>query len=196
MDPELPFRLTLLAILVIASPITGYYRVKAFKAGGKVSRDAEPPAIRWTLNLSGFAFGVVFCLYLVDPDLVAWGRFPLPTEVRWAAAGIGVTSIPALWWILSNLSTNITRTVVARENAYLVTTGPYRFVRHPLYSFMLVSWIGLCVMIANLVMAAILVGVFSAIYLRTRIEEEHLIAKFGDEYRSYMERTGRFFPKI
>ncbi len=196
MDPEVPFRITLLALLAISMPISAYYRIKADKAGGEVSRASEPPAIRWSINGFGFAFMGTFLAYMIDPSWVAWGRLEIPRWIRWIGAGVGVASIPALWWILSNLGTNITRTVVVRENAYLVMTGPYRFVRQPLYSFLLVSWMGLCVMIASWIMAALLVGAFTALFFRTRIEEENLIAKFGDDYRDYMQTTGQFFPRI
>ena len=196
MDPEVPFRITLLALLAISMPISAYYRIKADKAGGEVSRASEPPAIRWSINGFGFAFMGTFLAYMIDPSWVAWGRLEIRRWIRWIGAGVGVVSIPALWWILSNLGTNITRTVVVRENAYLVMTGPYRFVRQPLYSFAFVSWIGLCVMIASWIMAAMLVGGFTAVFFRTRIEEENLIARFGDDYRSYMKRTGRFFPRL
>ncbi len=196
MDPEVPFRMTLLALLAISMPISAYYRIKADKAGGEVSRASEPPAIRWSINGFGFAFMGTFLAYMIDPSWVAWGRLEIPRWIRWIGAGVGVVSIPALWWILSNLGTNITRTVVVRENAYLVTTGPYRFVRQPLYSFLAVSCIWLCVMIASWTMAAMLVGAVTALFFRTRIEEENLIVKFGDDYRDYMATTGQFFPRI
>ena len=49
---------------------------------------------------------------------------------------------------------------------------------------------------ANWLLALLGVLAFSMMVIRTRIEEEKLIERFGDEYRSYMERTGRFLPRV
>jgi protein-S-isoprenylcysteine O-methyltransferase Ste14 len=77
-----------------------------------------------------------------------------------------------------------------------VTSGPYRWVRHPFY-----DCVALCVL-ANSVVAAnwflfstggLAVGLM---VVRTRKEEEKLLARFGDAYRAYMERTGRFLPRL
>lgn len=96
MDPELPFRITLLALLAIGMPISAYYRIKAYKAGGRISRASEPPAIRWSLNGFGFAFMGIFFAYMIDPTWVAWGRLEIPRWIRWIGAGFGVASTPAL----------------------------------------------------------------------------------------------------
>ena len=77
-----------------------------------------------------------------------------------------------------------------------MTSGPYRWVRHPMYiggtllfsSFVLLtaSWlIALCVVIA-----------LSMLMMRSRLEEQRLIDKFGDAYRDYQNQTPRFLPRL
>jgi protein-S-isoprenylcysteine O-methyltransferase Ste14 len=97
-------------------------------------------------------------------------------------------------WTFVTLGTNITDTVVTRREAFLVTNGPYRWVRHPFYLAF-----GLGVTADTLATANWFLGItglitFAVIVLRTKREEENLIARFGDEYRSYMTRSGRFLP--
>ncbi|MBI3320029.1 MAG: isoprenylcysteine carboxylmethyltransferase family protein [Candidatus Omnitrophica bacterium] len=86
--------------------------------------------------------------------------------------------------------------VVTRKDHTLVTSGPYRYVRHPFYlSF------GLGVLGGSLAMAnwfILLTGVLPLGFLmaRTRIEEAKLIGRFGVEYQEYMRRVGRFLPRF
>ena len=82
-------------------------------------------------------------------------------------------------------------------NHKLVTHGPYRFVRHPMNVVFPVVSIVLFLMSANWVIGAaalILIGTLSIV--RAPIEEKQLIERFGEEYRTYMQRTGRFFPRL
>jgi protein-S-isoprenylcysteine O-methyltransferase Ste14 len=98
--------------------------------------------------------------------------------------------------MFSSLGRSITDSVIVRERAALVTHGPYRWIRHPLYTFGALFFLGVGLMAANA-----LVFVFGGLgltmlALRTPREEAKLIEKFGDEYRRYMARTGRFFPAL
>jgi protein-S-isoprenylcysteine O-methyltransferase Ste14 len=101
-----------------------------------------------------------------------------------------------LIWTLRNLGRNLTDTVVTRRAHTLVCSGPYRWVRHPFYDA-----VALCIL-ANAITAAnwflFLTGglVVVLLIVRTRKEEENLLLRFGDSYRAYVERTGRFLPKI
>lgn len=125
-------------------------------------------------------------------------RFSLefPGWLRWTGAALGVVCIPLFFWILRSLGTNITPTVATRKDHTLITHGPYRWVRHPLYTVGMLFWTGISLTTANwLIGGTIILGTLFLV-IRTPIEEEKLIEKFGDEYREYMKRTGRFFPRL
>ena len=84
---------------------------------------------------------------------------------------------------------------MTRKTHTLVTRGPYRWVRHPFYDSA-----ALCILANSLVAAnwyILLTGALTLLLLviRTRKEEENLLNRFGDDYRAYMQRTGRFLPK-
>jgi protein-S-isoprenylcysteine O-methyltransferase Ste14 len=91
---------------------------------------------------------------------------------------------------------NLTDTVVTRENHTLVRTGPYRFVRHPFYLAFAIALVGGSLVTVNWFI--FLSGCVPLAFLvaRTRIEEEKLVERFGDEYRDYMAKTGRFWPRM
>ena len=76
----------------------------------------------------------------------------------------------------------------------LATRGLYARVRHPIYSGMLLATIGLAATVADVIAVAVAVGCWVALPIQARLEEQFLLSRHGDEYRAYMQRTGRFWP--
>jgi protein-S-isoprenylcysteine O-methyltransferase Ste14 len=77
----------------------------------------------------------------------------------------------------------------------LVQIGPYSRVRHPSYTAYFISFGGLIMMLPSIVTLLLLLG-YPGYYLVSLAEEKHLIQHFGEQYRSYMSRTGRFLPSL
>lgn len=197
MPNESIFRALLGLSFALCMPIGIYHRHKAGASGEKLSRRDEGLFILIALRLGGLMAWTALLLYLIDPGLMAWAAVPLPSWLRWAGAILGVVVVPPLaFWVFHNLGTNITDTVVTRKEHTLVTHGPYRWVRHPFYCIAFLLFLACSLMTANAFIA--LLGLFEMALLvaRTRIEEQKLSDRFGDDYRTYMRRTGRFFPRI
>ena len=105
-------------------------------------------------------------------------------------------AIGLLFWTLRSLGKNLTDTVVTRKHHSLVTTGPYRWVRHPFYVCAALVTLAVSLISAN---AFFLVAgglILLLLFFRTRVEEANLVSRFGEDYRKYMDRTGRFFPRF
>lgn len=147
------------------------------------------------LRIFGFSVWVGILLYMIDPRWMAWSSLPLPHWLRWAGAGLCLITIPLIYWMFSHLGGNVTDTVVTRKAHRLVTSGPYRWIRHPMYLFSIFMFVGFSLLTANWFIA--LAGMLAVIMLiiRTPTEEAMLLEKFGEGYRRYMERTGRFWPR-
>ena len=109
---------------------------------------------------------------------------------------MGVASVFLAYWIFSTLGTNVTPTVVTRQAHTLVTSGPYRWVRHPLYSMGAIAFFGFALVADNWSIALLGALTFLILAIRTRKEEANLIQRFGDQYRTYMKHTGRFIPLV
>src|SRR4029078_1389606 len=108
-----------------------------------------------------------------------------------------VFAVPSLlFWTFHSLGKNLTDTVVTRRDPTLVTHGPYRWVRHPFYDVVFLWGLSVSLLTANWLLALLGVSAFAMMVVRTRIEEEKLGERFGGEYRTYTERTGRFFPHV
>ena len=101
-----------------------------------------------------------------------------------------------MYWTLSSLGKNLTDTVVTRKAATLVTNGPYRWVRHPFYVTAALLMFSVTILTANWLIGASSMLVLALLAIRTPKEEQILIDTFGDDYRQYMARTGRFVPRI
>jgi protein-S-isoprenylcysteine O-methyltransferase Ste14 len=116
--------------------------------------------------------------------------------LRWAGVGLGVLAAALLVWTFRSLGKNITDTVVTRKVHFLVMTGPYRWVRHPFYFSLALAVLANSLVTANWYVFSTGAMVFVLLVLRTSKEEENLIERFGDDYRQYMARTGRFWPRL
>lgn len=78
----------------------------------------------------------------------------------------------------------------------IVSTGAFRYVRHPLYLGCILFYLGLTVSTLSLVSLALLVPIALFYNFLGSYEEKLLQEKFGDPYRDYMEITGRWIPRI
>lgn len=193
---ELLFRVLFGILLGVVLGISGTFRWRADRAGGKVSLREDGPAISISLIAARILMLAAILAYLFRPQWMQWATLTLPTSLRWLGAGIGVAAIPLIYWVMVSLGKNVTPTSATRKDASLVTSGPYRWVRHPLYSVGVLFLMGMSLLTANWLFAVFFVGGFLMMRARMPMEEKRLIEKFGDEYRSYMGRTGRFFPRL
>jgi len=196
MGDELAYRVVMIAGMAAFAPIGLYYRIRAYRAGGNVDRGAEGRFMLLTLRPVAAVSMASFVAYLIEPRWMAWAQLPLPPALRWCGAPIGLLAGALIVWTFHNLGTNLTDTVVTRASATLVTRGPYRWVRHPFYAAFALAVIANSLMTANAFLAASATTAFVLIVVRTRGEEENLVRRFGDEYRDYMRRTGRFVPRV
>ena len=82
------------------------------------------------------------------------------------------------------------------DTTTLITTGLYRYIRHPLYSSLIVFALGAFLKNPSLIGAALVLSAVLGAFMTARIEETHNLERFGREYQEYMERTKRFIPFI
>ena len=193
MQHELEYRGILLGLFIAAFMMSKHFRGRADRQRGKMPRRGDGagfliPQIVITLASMGWLL-----TYLVAPGWVGWSQLEIAPWLRFGGAGLGVAAIGLFVWMFKHLGANVTATAQTRPDAQLVTTGPYRWIRHPMYAFGLIWFLAIIVLTASWFMAITGTAGFSFLFIRCRREESNLIKKFGDEYRAYMGRTGRFF---
>lgn len=191
------FRWIALTVFLASLGISALYRRRAQRAGASVSRREEPTGLILGRAIVALPlFGGVLA-YLVHPPWMDWATVPVPTSVRWMGAVLGFLVVPTIYWVLATLGKNVTATVLTNPEHGLVTTGPYRWVRHPLYTagIALFGSIGLLAASAFILAWTLvaLVGICAFVIPR---EESHLVDRFGDAYRRYRRRTGALVPRL
>ena len=191
------FRILAALILFTGVGISSYFRRKADReTGEKVSRKVDGSIFMTIIRIGGLILWLSPLVYLLNPAWMAWSKAGLPEWVRWLGVGLGVLSTIGIYWLFSSIGSGITPTSATRKEHRLVTSGPYRWVRHPLYTFGSSLFIAFGMMADNWFIALLGILAFSAMAFRTPKEEANLVEKFGDEYRDYMKRTGRYLPKF
>ncbi len=191
------FRILAAVILFTGIGISSYYRRKADKeTGEKISRKVDGTALMTILKIGGLLLWFSPLVYLINPKWMAWSKIGLPDGVRWLGVGIGVLCVAGIYWLFSSIGSGITLTSATRKEHKLVTSGPYRWIRHPLYTIGASLFISFGMMADNWFIAALGILTFILMAIRTPKEEANLIAKFGDEYRAYIKITGRFLPYL
>jgi protein-S-isoprenylcysteine O-methyltransferase Ste14 len=190
------YRTLLLAAWVAVFPIGAYYRIRSQSTREPLDRRQEGPFILVTLRPAGLACFAAVITYLVNPALMAWSALPLPIWLRVAGIALWLVASVLFVWTLRSLGPNLTDTVVTRKAHTLVTTGPYRWVRHPFYDSVYLMLVATAVVAANWFILLTATLVFVLLAIRTAIEEQHLRARFPDRYRAYEAATGRFVPRF
>ena len=168
--------LTLVFVLLIAA---------SYLTRGRVVSSAQGFAERAfpMLVLLAGPIGVVFL-----------GRHSVPERLDLAAAGLlaalagGAISLWSLWHLRASFS-------ILAEARSPVTSGPYRYVRHPLYLGEALMMLGLCLMIGTPIALLFWASLNALQIIRARIEERKLASQF-DEYRRYQQRTRFIVPGV
>jgi protein-S-isoprenylcysteine O-methyltransferase Ste14 len=189
------YRLMILGIMVLVFPIALYHRIRSF-SGERLHRRDEGLVIMVGLRLCGLSAMLGLLTYLSNPDWMAWSAIRLPDWLRWLGLPLGLVAVAWLFWMLQTLGSNLTDTVNVRANATLVTGGPYRWVRHPMYLGVALLMLSVSLISANFFIGAAGAVIVSLLVLRTPTEEAKLVERFGEAYRQYASRTGRFLPRI
>jgi protein-S-isoprenylcysteine O-methyltransferase Ste14 len=191
------FRILAAIVLFTAIGISSYFRRKADRESGEtISRRVDGTPMMNVLRLGGLVLWLSPLVYLINPSWMAWSKIGLPEWARWLGVGLGILCVLGIYWLFSSIGSGITATSATRREHRLVTSGPYRWVRHPLYTVGSSLFLSFGLMADNWFIALLGVLAFIAVAIRTPKEEANLIAKFGDDYLEYMKRTGRFLPKF
>jgi protein-S-isoprenylcysteine O-methyltransferase Ste14 len=190
------FRLATLFLLVSAISLSGYCRAKAAR-GGTIRRSAEGGLALVARMLVSLPLLVMILTYVFAPAWLDWSRKPLALEVRVGGLILGFGALLGAGWTLVSIGSNISPTVLTRSGQSLVTRGPYRWIRHPLYASGMSLLIAIGLMSESLlILGWIAVGVALLLTIVIPREERELVQRFGSEYEQYRKRTGTLLPKL
>jgi len=134
--------------------------------------------------------------YILTPYL-DFANYTVPVELAWSGVLLIAASLLLLWRSHADLGINFALTPGVHGEQSLIKKGVYRSVRHPMYTSLWLWAFAMPLLLPNLFAGAIFLVVFGSFYMaRVPIEEAHMTERFGDEYKEYMEMTGRVLPKL
>src|SRR5947207_7663418 len=128
-----------------------------------------------------------------------WPAAALPHARSFAFAGVVlfVAGLLLRWWAIVTLGRFFTVDVTIEKDHELVERGPFRMVRHPSYTGLLLAFAGLALSLVNCAcLLIILIPIGAAFIHRMNVEEDALSRALGPRYAEYMKRTKRLVPFV
>lgn len=201
MEPSIFFQIAFIAIFSCLTAVRLYYRIStgAIRDGVFTRREGLfPVVLRWLLGLP-LLYATVSFIFFSSGGIVTgsgdWMYVSLPFALRSVGVVVGFGAVALIVLVHRELGVYFSSTLVIRPEHKLVTTGPYRFVRHPMYTSYLLLFIGAFLVSANWVIGASGTAVIATLMtVRLKREEALLIDRFGPEYQEYRRTTGMFIP--
>lgn len=143
-------------------------------------------------------------LMLAGIALLVLGDIPIPWLYRhllpysawafWLGAAITVAGLLFAVWARVTIGANWSRSVTIKQNHELITSGPYRLVRHPIYTGLLIAFAGTALAITEYRGIVAFVLVFLSLWYKLRLEETWMRSQFGDTYTNYARHTAALVP--
>ena len=145
------------------------------------------------ISAAGIGMDLPF-LYLFTPWL-DFANYNLPEWSGWIGTAVFAGSVLMLWRSHADLGRNWSATLQILGQHSLITTGVYRYIRHPMYTAHLLWAIAQGLLLSNWLAGwAFLVLSVPLYIVRIPKEEQMMLDHFGEEYRAYQSQTGRLIP--
>ena len=145
-------------------------------------------------------------LLVVAYFLLVYGqRLPYPLNLRvipqvaptaWGAAVLCVIGLVFAFWARITLGRNWSGLVTLKEGHELVERGPYRLVRHPIYTGIVTMFFATALALGHLAGFAATFLMFESFWIKLRDEEQLMLQQFPDRYAAYRQRAKRIIPFV
>lgn len=179
-------------IIMILWGLSEIFLLLKMRSGSADAKGKDKKSLPYLWMVIGFS--VFFGVFIAKAT-----QFPFYTNSQIQILGLMILFLSVIFRmiVVYNLGKYFTVDVTIRKGHQLKTDGFYKYVRHPSYSFSLLTFVGLAIVLNNYISAAIiLIPVFMMFFLRMNIEEKVLTDQFGKDYTDYMKKTKRLIPFI
>jgi protein-S-isoprenylcysteine O-methyltransferase Ste14 len=130
---------------------------------------------------------------------IGWLGYELiPRTLAKALTGLAVTSIGVAFaiWARQTLADNWSAQPTLKENHELIVQGPYKIVRHPIYTGILIAVLGTAIMVGQVRGFVALAITIFALWHKSGFEEELMYRQFPEQYKAYAQRVKKLVPWI
>jgi protein-S-isoprenylcysteine O-methyltransferase Ste14 len=174
--------------------------VWAIMAIGTKKKVHEQPANerrRYTLPLLGALVFISGVLRFIPPFAFLARPFPVPIlPLHWTGAVAAVAGVLIAIWARLTLGRNWSGVVTLKEDHELVTAGPYAAIRHPIYTALILLFVGTTLLVATPGAVIGLLCVIWSCWVKLKQEEALMLQQFPGSYLGYMMRTKRLVPGV
>lgn len=194
---DLAVRIAFLVELLLLAIIRVYFHAKTGTLRESPFSAAEGKLLSVLRLAAGLACVTSLLIALTFPALLSATTLALPLSIRAMGPLVFGAGLVGLVWVHRTLGRNFSPTLHVREGNHLVEEGPYRYVRHPMYTVMVGCVAAMVLATGDAIVAASGFATMSiVIFFRTPKEEEMMVNEFGDAYIQYRTRTGAIFPRF
>ena len=173
----------------IASELFGAVLVPRLRRRGRATR------VKRDRGSGALIIFTVLVSIIIALSLGYAGVGPLPDWVFYPGIFLMLLGVLVRQWAIAVLGRFFSLTVRVAEDHRVVVKGPYRLIRHPSYTGVLITFIGLALAVQSWGALLVLLTVFGVSYgYRMRVEERVLQSELGPDYAEYMKRTKRLIP--
>ena len=132
-------------------------------------------------------------------------RLPYPLDVRiisateavqWMAGILCIAGLAFCVWARATLGRNWSGTITLKEGHELIERGPYRLVRHPIYTGLLAMFLATAIAFGHLGGLVAVMLAFASFWIKLSEEEKLMLQQFPDQYRSYQQRVKCIIPFV
>ena len=154
---------------------------------------SQEKAILLLLTLGGLILPIIYAA----TDWLDFADYQLPAWAGWVGALLAAASLFVFWRGHVDLGANWSPTLEIHEKHELIRRGIYSLIRHPMYASQWILALAQPLLIHNWIAGFMNLLAFIPFYvLRVKAEEQLMLEKFGDQYRTYMQKVGGVFPKL
>ena len=172
-----------------------YWLVSALKRKATKKRETIFQRLRYTLPLLvGFWF--LFSSEWHYYPLLGTRFLPAKPAYDWLGVALTAAGVAVAFWARWHLGANWSGVVTLKEGHELIRTGPYRTIRHPIYTGMLLALLGTAITVGEVRGLMALALAWFSFYIKARREESFLAQEFGPAFTEHQRRTGMFLPKF
>jgi len=197
METQTIFRIILPILIVAFIAHRGYYVKTKSRPEDATLKKREEGIASKIAGLLGMAGFLSMLTYVINPKWLAWADLSLPVWLRWTGVGIALLGFALLQWAQVTLANSWSDTPRMMKEQTLITSGPYQFIRHPIYTAFLLILGATLFISSNWLIGLCWVGMtMLEVVSRIGFEEALMLEYFGEQYREYIKKTGRLLPRL
>jgi protein-S-isoprenylcysteine O-methyltransferase Ste14 len=183
---------------IIFYVLTALWFLNEIRNTKNLRRKKGDTKVKDTINI--YVIWAIFILGLSLPIIISkTTHFPIAEGdwILYLGLVLYIAGIALRIAVINYLGKYFTLDLTIKQDHKLITDGYYKVIRHPVYTAVLMTFLGFGLFLNNWIsLAFAFLPVFVALIIRMKTEEAALVENFGDEYRNYQKRTKRLIPFI